>query len=41
VVDHRVLDLVDDSCPGSLNTQSFFHLGRARDEWRQASLMLL
>lgn len=35
MVDHCVLDLVDDSCPGSLNAQSFFHLGKARSEQRQ------
>lgn len=29
VVDHRVLDLVDDGCPGSLNAQSLLHLERA------------
>lgn len=35
MVDHRVLDLVDDGCSGSLNAQSFLHLWRARSEWRQ------
>lgn len=32
VVDHRVLDFIDDGCPGSLNAQGFLHLGTARDE---------
>lgn len=35
MVDHCVLDLVDDSCPGSLNAQSFFHLGKAQSNQRQ------
>lgn len=30
VIDHRVLDFVDDRCPGSFNAQSFLHLWRAR-----------
>lgn len=30
VVDHCVLDFVDDSCPGSFDAQSFLHLQRAR-----------
>lgn len=35
MVDHRVLDLIDDGCPRSLNTQGFFHLGKAWSEQRQ------
>lgn len=35
MVDHRVLDLVDDSCSGSLNAQGFLHLGKAWSEQRQ------
>lgn len=31
VVDHRVLDLIDDGCPGSLNAQSLLHLERRLD----------
>lgn len=30
VVHHRVLDFIDDSCPGSFDAQSFLHLQRAR-----------
>lgn len=41
VVDHRVLDLVDDSCPGSLNAQGFFHLGKAQSEQRLQPLQEL
>lgn len=31
MVDHRVLDLIDDGCPGSLNAQSLLHLERRLD----------
>lgn len=44
VVDHRVLDFIDDSRPGSFDAQSFFYLQRARmsrsSHLRDATLLL-
>lgn len=44
VVDHCVLDFIDDSCPGSFDAQCFLHLQRARmsrsSHFRGATLLL-